>query len=364
MGDKKTIQFNPAFMKSSTNKTRKNKKEKKEKPKPVIKPNKLKKDLLEKIKKHQQNERIKNTPDNDNNTENNDKEFHNDFVNSLDYLNNLSNKKRTNAKKQKGKQNKTLKNPIKDDSAPNVSFDNSQLVSIDLPMDFDLNNDISQTTTQMNGQIKNITNQINNAVQLTNVVTENMTNTPKIGGSAASTVTPSTVTPSTVTPSTNMIINPDSPYGCLKGGNKPTYRQFHNKTLKNTNNTNVIVNNNGENVNSSRRENLNKLKKSYKKIRQKSKKTRKYTYNLGKKNKNISILIKNNKTRRNVKKEHGLLKQKPLQEVKKYLYDRNFLKIGSTAPNDVLRTLYEQSILAGDVSNINNGVTLHNFLEK
>ena len=354
MADKKTIQFNPAFMKSSTNKTRKNKKEKKEKPKPVIKPNKLKKDLLEKIKKHQQNERIKNTPDNDNNTENNDKEFHNDFVNSLDYLNNLSNKKRTNEKKQKGKQNKTLKNPIKDDSVPNVSFDNSQLVSIDLPMDFDLNNDINQTTTQMNSQIKNINNQINNAVQLTNVVTENMTNTPKIGGS----------TPSTVTPSTNMIINHDSPYGCLKGGNKPTYRQFHNKTLKNTNNTNVIINNNGENVNSSRKENLNKLKKSYKKIRQKSKKTRKYTYNLGKKNKNISILIKNNKTRRNVKKEHGLLKQKPLQEVKKYLYDKNLLKIGSTAPNDVLRALYEQSILAGDISNINNGVTLHNFLEK
>ena len=85
---------------------------------------------------------------------------------------------------------------------------------------------------------------------------------------------------------------------------------------------------------------------------------------MGKKNKNISILIKNNKTRRNVKKEHGLLKQKPLQEVKKYLYDKNLLKIGSTAPNDVLRTLYEQSILAGDISNINNGITLHNFLEK
>ena len=355
------------------------KSEKKEKPKPVIKPNKLKKDLLEKIKKHQQNERIKKIPDNDGNTENNDKGFHNDFVNSLDYLNNLSNKKQKKVKKVKNTQNKTLKNPTKPNSVPNISFDNSQLVSVDLPLDFDLYNNINQTTTQMNGQVNNINNQINNAVQMTSIVTENMTNTPKIEGSVPytiitpSTVTPSTVTPSTVTPciftpstltpSTNITISPDSPYGCLKGGNKPTYRQFHNKTLKNTNNTNVIINN-GENVNSSRKEKLNKLKKSYKKIRQKSKKTRKYTYNLGKKNKNISILIKNNKTRRNVKKEHGLLKQKPLQEVKKYLYDRNLLKIGSTAPNDVLRALYEQSILAGDVSNINNGVTLHNFLEK
>ena len=360
MSDKKTIQFNPLFMSSSsTNKTKKNKKEKKEKPKPVIKPNKLKRDLLEKIKKHQQNEQIKKKTDEASSIKNSDKVFHNDFVNSLDYLNNLSNKKKKKVKKDKSTRNKTLKNPTKPNSVPNISFDNSQLVSVDLPIDFDFNNNVNETTTQMNGQLNNIHNQINNAVQMSNMVTNNMINNSKIGGERSV-----IVTPSTVTPSTNITIIPDSPYGCLKGGNKPTYRQFHNKTLKNTNNTNVIINNNGENVNSSRKEKLNKLKKSYKKIRQKSKKTRKYTYNLGKKNKNISILIKNNKTRRNVKNEYGLLKQKPLQEVKKYLYDRNLLKIGSTAPNDVLRTLYEQSILAGDVSNINNGVTLHNFLEK
>ncbi len=51
-----------------------------------------------------------------------------------------------------------------------------------------------------------------------------------------------------------------------------------------------------------------------------------------------------------------------MNEVKKYLYDKNFIKIGSTAPNDVLRTLYEQSILAGDINNISNGIKLHNFI--
>ena len=54
--DKKTIQFNSSLMSSGSNKTRKNRKPKKEKPKQVIKPNQLKKDLLEKIKKHQHNE--------------------------------------------------------------------------------------------------------------------------------------------------------------------------------------------------------------------------------------------------------------------------------------------------------------------
>ena len=63
MSDKKTILFNDSFMTSmGGSKTKKNKKPKKEKPIQAVKPNKLKKDLLEKIKKHQQNEKIKKNP--------------------------------------------------------------------------------------------------------------------------------------------------------------------------------------------------------------------------------------------------------------------------------------------------------------
>ena len=76
----------------------------------------------------------------------------------------------------------------------------------------------------------------------------------------------------------------------------------------------------------------------------------------------MSVLIKNNATRRKVKREHGLLKQKSINEVKKYLYDKNLLKIGSDAPNDVLRTIYEQSILAGDITNISDDIKIHNFM--
>ena len=62
--------------------------------------------------------------------------------------------------------------------------------------------------------------------------------------------------------------------------------------------------------------------------------------------------------------EIGKLKQKSISEIKKYLYDKNLLKIGSSAPNDVLRTMYEQAILTGDVTNNTAGVLLHNYLSE
>ena len=45
-------------------------------------------------------------------------------------------------------------------------------------------------------------------------------------------------------------------------------------------------------------------------------------------------------------------------------YEKNLIKIGSTAPNDVLRTIYEQSILAGDVTNTSGDIQIHNFVNK
>ena len=54
MSEKKTILFNDSFTTNKTRKRNSGNKPKKEKPKTVIKPNTLKKSLLEKIKKHQQ----------------------------------------------------------------------------------------------------------------------------------------------------------------------------------------------------------------------------------------------------------------------------------------------------------------------
>jgi hypothetical protein len=76
----------------------------------------------------------------------------------------------------------------------------------------------------------------------------------------------------------------------------------------------------------------------------------------------ISVFIKNNKTRRRVKLEIGQLKRVPIKDVKTYLRKHNLLKVGSSAPNDVLRQLYEQSVLSGDVHNLAKDTLIHNFM--
>ena len=75
-------------------------------------------------------------------------------------------------------------------------------------------------------------------------------------------------------------------------------------------------------------------------------------------------MIKNAQTRRKVQSEQALLKQKSILDVKNYLRSKNLLKVGSEAPNDVLRQTYEQSILAGIVENKAKDVLLHNYFNE
>ena len=364
MSEKKTILFNDTLSTNNKNKKKGNK-TRKEKPKQVIKPNSLKKTLLEKIKKHQQSEKISNLSKSDSNiipneTKNSevDKEFHNNFVDSLDYLNNL-NKKRKEQKQNK-KLNKTKKKHM-GGSQPTPSFKTNfsePLVEVNLPDGFD--NAVSNNSVDYNKDLIIVENnpKINTTIP-SNISTNNSHITNEHMNN---------IQLNTISNASNNI-----PYGCLKGGNKPTYREYHNKTLKRRsiiNSTNNNNNNNNNKINShlSRSEKLTNLKKSYnksyKKLRLKKRKTKKSTYHLGKSKKDntISVLIKNNNTRRKIKKEHGLLKQKSIKEIKNYLYKKNMIKIGSTAPNDILRTLYEQSILAGDITNTSTNIKLHNYL--
>lgn len=92
--------------------------------------------------------------------------------------------------------------------------------------------------------------------------------------------------------------------------------------------------------------------------------TRKKKYILGKKkgSKQVGILLKNRETQKKVKAEVSSLKSKSIQEIKDYLRKKNLIKLGSESPTDVLRKLYEDSVLSGDVENDNSENLLHNFL--
>lgn len=358
MSEKKTILFNDSFM--TANKTRKNPKEKKQKPKAIIKPSTLKKTLLEKIKKHQQHEKISKKVD-ENIQNNEDINFHNNFIDSLDYLNKLGEK---NKKKKKVKKNKTVKNPIQNggkhtSSNMNMNMNMNNLISVDLPTDFDN----SSTPIHLSSIIKTPPIPRSQPTIQPTIPTPQPTVQPLpiVQPQPPIQPQPTIQRPTNIGNVNKTIIPNDPPYSCLKGGNKPTYRQYHNKTLKNKHSTNKISNKSSSSI---RQQKLSQSQKSCQKIRQKKRNIKKTTFKLGKKGRKVSVLIKNNTTRRKIKKEHGLLKQKSINEIKNYLYEKNLIKIGSTAPNDILRTLYEQSILAGDITNIGGNISVHNYLNE
>ena len=318
MSTKKTIQINPELF--SVNKTRK-KKEKVIQNKPLIKANSLKKALLKRIKHHARN-RERRQENNEKNDNNKDEEFSNDFHSHLDYLNNVQ------------KKNKTMRRQRTESQESNVQ------ANIFLPPELsDVSNDLK--------------------IQI---------------------------------PST-------PPYGCLKNGNKPTWRQWKNTTQKIV--EPIPVQNNFEtssgfdfdtsdlvtpsfntrfsktNELTERELKLQSLRKKLqeeeveeKKKKDKKKKsvatlkkrTTKFENHYGKQNNKVSVLVKNSTTRKNIQKEHNLLKQDSINEVKKYLKNHYLLKVGSNAPNDVLRKMYETIHLCGDVKNVNSNNLVHNYL--
>jgi len=321
MSTKKTIQINPELF--STNKTRK-KKEKTIQPKPLIKSNSLKKALLKRIKHHAKNRDNRHEKQN----VSNDEEFSNDFHSHLEYLNNVQ------------KKNKTIKR-----------YNNHNH-----------NNDLNvNANVFLPPELSDISNEI--------IATPNNFSMPE-------------------TP----------PFGCLKNGSKPTWRQWKSTTQKvyqdpektyliekpkltdndlMTSDISTISFNNKVNEFSDRElklENLRqklkqdevKEKKKKQKVKETTstlkKKTMKIENKYGKQKNRVSVLVKNSTTRKNIQKEHNLLKQKSIEEVKKYLKKHYLLKVGSNAPNDVLRKMYEASHLCGDIKNVNSNSLVHNYL--
>jgi len=334
---KKTIQINPQLfnLSASTSKAPKEKK-KKEKPQMPVQhlKNTVKEKLLEQVKKHQLAKKGK---------EDLTKSFNDEFNSSLQFMAELEKKRNERQNRQ------TLKKRVQ------------QQQHLQLPT----------AGIKVGGPILKI-NPIYNT--LTSSLPTEVTTKPAIVAppllSVSTPLLEPTVEVETFDPikidvfednADEDLINvkpwiPKAPtYSNLKGGHGKTFRQ----TFK-ADNTSLPTTKNSENVNAFKKA---LAKKVLKQPHVKKRINRTLKYKLGKHGKKMSVFIRNNTTRKLVQMERDLLKNKSILEIKNYLRSKNFLKAGSLVPNDVLRQMYENIILAGDISNKNGSVLLHNYFK-
>jgi len=96
------------------------------------------------------------------------------------------------------------------------------------------------------------------------------------------------------------------------------------------------------------------------------KKTIKRTYTLGKSkiHKKVGILIKDKNTRKRVLNAQRDIKRHGINDIKQYLRTHGLIKTGSSAPNDIIRKIYESAMLSGEVTNQDKDILLQNFLKE
>lgn len=80
------------------------------------------------------------------------------------------------------------------------------------------------------------------------------------------------------------------------------------------------------------------------------------------KRKKVSLIINNNNMRKTIKKEKHILNTTPIKKIKKYLKEKGLIQVDSNAPEDVLRTIYTNSKLSGDVENSNGDMLINNYM--
>jgi hypothetical protein len=423
---KKTIQINPElFRLPGGAKTRKNREKKDMVIAPIISPNNLKNKLLKRIKEHKTKENAvrsspKSTPKSSRSSSSSDavvNSYTDEFYSAMNYLSDLSKKQKRETDKV-NLNNKTLKTY----SSPKP-VTNSGLPSV--PTTF---------ATAPSQSPYNI------SLELPPELQEPMTNY---------------FVPDS-RPALALNVN-DVPYGCLKNGSKPTYRDWI-KTRKNhefpelnarpptppkrntflegatpmTSLTSVLTPSITKTSTSlSREQRLEQIKHKLKKIQEQEiqanpeavklsdnlkilnaidpepkldilpeideilkidteapvdisevikeikekeenvpkrylKRTIRRKFTLGKSDKlrRVAVLLKDKQTRKKIMDVQHELKKTSMTDVRKYLRQHGIIKIGSVAPNDILRKTFETVMLTGEITNTNKDTLLHNFLNE
>jgi hypothetical protein len=355
MSEKKTIQINPDLFKFSDKKSSRKKQPKTDAPKIQIKSSlkkqkqkTLRKNVLKMIREKQQeayrdlfdSKKPKTTS-----TSSSESEFNKDFEDSLNFFSSLANK----VDSEKSEKNTTFKN-----------YEN-------------MNSVLMQPTAQIFSE-------------------------PLVHVSLPETLldTPVESTPIHIATPKNPVILPTPKYGCLKNGTLPTFRNLTQRTYGGSND-NIFVNNSIQQPSESYQppstytplsfvekekpiisneiiQKFDKLhnggmktpEKIAKKIKYlKRKKIFKRTYHIGRSKvaPKIGVLVSNKTIRSRISTSAQLLKQTPIQDVRKFLIKKGFIKVGTNAPNDVLRKMYESvSLVCGEVQNHNPENLLYNFI--
>lgn len=424
MSSFKKIEINPALF-NVGGKTKKNR-EKKEKPviAPIISPNIIKNKLLKRIKEHKSKE-IKDLEENSKQSSQDFStprlvdvdSYSNEFNESIEYLNSLSKEKQKEKKKQEIGA-KTIKHKsIYSGMDSSSSNSNNPYVNIELPEELK-NPLVNVTTEQLNiqknkddvpyGILKGGSKptyrtwtQRNNivvsnprlALTITNdnVIHHKSEREEKLSKLKEKFKQKEIKTPSFAPILSEPIIN-NTPFSSIKTTPSPSNINFNPPNNTSVIQTNIleekpeieIMNNNDDDINSNISSNINSNinsnisnnisniiiqneneTKEDVKFKRIHKKTIRKTYTLGKSknHKTISILLKDRQTRKKVIAAQKDLKKEPINEIKKYLRTHNLIKIGSNAPNDVIRKIYESAMLAGEITNNNKDTLLHNFMK-
>lgn len=398
----KTIEINPSLF--SVGGLSKKNKSKKNKPMvtPLISPNILKNKLLKRIKDHK-NKETENLENNKKKissktedtliqgpTSSNINSYTDEFNDSIEYLQTLSKQKKTeteNTAKRNAIQRKTVKNystmpvvnlelpdelketfvsePIITNISSPVLIKNNQ---VDVPYGI-LKGGSKPTYRQWNKTQKNYQPGIN--TQIVNAPVserESRLNILKQKLKQQSTIINSPIqqqvqiiTPQVITPEPNFL----QPIQIVPEPNLEEILLTQNliqkpKEVINSQNNNIssvpIINEAivGQSSNLGNRTIKKLLKKTIHK---------KYTLGKSKIKKTVGILLKDKNTRKNVLNAQKDLRNKSTNDVKTYLRQHNLIKIGSNAPNDVIRKIYESAMLAGEITNNNKDTMIHNFIK-